>query len=162
MEGYTPEQKEHLVALNRRMREVEEQVFHDTLMIKRRIQSGLDNGMEEYRTYCIDGEIIIEPDDNKVPVEVAHKFWKLPKYSAVSFSEGTDADEKYYNEWLDHTRHYDCRYWSAPEKFPQEYEPTTRAYDRLIYNNLLYGLISLSDVMQITPDDIYTHIEIHI
>lgn len=159
---YTSEQLAHLDSINRRLRELEEKVFRETLNVKRHIQSALDSGMKEYQDYYIKGELRICFDDETVPGDVADKFLNLEAYEVLSFADGKDIDESRFNERRENTRKYDFQYWMNQEQFPDDYFPESRAFNYMIRRNLYDNLFSVEDLMFIAPDYFVTHIEIHL
>lgn len=156
----TEEQQRHLKTLETRIRELEQLLFRQVANIARHLQSALDGGMEEYRTFVVDGQILIEPNLPVILREVEDRFVHLYPYSVVTINEGRIEDNlRFYKEVADQ---YDWHYVQHPEEYPTDYVPVCRAYDKRIEDGLISELFTIEDLMLIKPEDIYSHIEIYI
>lgn len=147
--------------LNERFRELEEELFEKVLKITHHLRQAIKDGMDEYRSFCIDGQIFIEPDDD-VPDDVMDRFMELQRHEyTVVFSSDDDNDQSYHEIW-DHIRKFDFKYFDHPEKYPEDYSPMTRAYEKFLLQAILDDKIKESDLMYIKPENIHSEIIIHI
>ncbi len=148
--------------LNERFRELEEELFEKVLKISHHLRQAIKDGMDEYRSFNVDGQIFIEPDDDDVPEDVMDRFTELERHDYfVAFSSDKD-DDRWYHEFWEHTRKFDFKYFDNPEKYPEDYSPITRAYDHLLLDSILYDKIKESDLNYIKPEDIKWGIVINI
>lgn len=151
---------EHFYMLNNRMRAVEEEIIAKVQRISMHLAKSISEGMEEYRTFIIDGIMLIEPCGDDIPLEVSEKFLNLPRNTVLS------ATENYYGESLqdsiNHTRNFDFDYYNHPTEYPSNYSPMTRSWDHIILEALAHNQITEEDLMFVRTEDILPHIVINI
>ena len=152
--------EQHLYTLNERMRVVEEETLDKVEKITRHLIECIGNGMDEYRTFNIDGYVVIEPCSDDVPDEILNKFLDLDRHHVVIAGEVFDQEK--FNEHREHLRHYDYRYFANPEEYPEGYIPMTRAYDQLVISAMAQDKITEEDLLFVKPEDIQSYIVISI
>lgn len=155
---YPPEQLAHLDAINRKLRSLEEKLHNDMLEIWRHLTQAIENGMEVYRTFVIDGQILLEPDMDNVPQDVLARIEKHLGYTVNSYSEGW-TEEDILKDYEYQSR-FDWRYFEHPGEYPADYFPKCRTFEYLIEHCLMHNELTIDDLMYLKPDDIFSYIEI--
>lgn len=157
---YTEEQEAHLKTLEERVSELEQELFKQVATISRHIQSALDDGMEEYRTFMIYGYISFQPDETKTPKSIADKLMDVFPHTVVLTVEGrVEEDLRLFKESIDD---YDWHYLAHPEEYPADYKPKSRAYGNFIVGGMAHDKFSIDDLMAIGPEDIISQVKIYI
>lgn len=152
--------EQHLHTINARMRRFEEETLDKVEKITLHLIECIRNGMNEYRTFNIDGYIVVEPCRDDVPDEIQNKFLDLGRHHVVITGEGSD--EKIFNQHREHLRQYDYQYFANPEEYPEGYIPMTRAFDQLFISAIAKDKITEEDLLYVKPEDIESYIVISI
>ena len=155
---YTHEQQAHLEAINRRLRSLEEKLHKDMLEIWRHLTQAIENGMEVYNTFVVDGQILLAPDMDNVPQDVLDRIEKHSGYSVNFYSEAMNESEIIKD--YEYQSKFDWRYFKYPEEYPVDYIPTCRTFSYLIEHCLIHDEFTIEDLMYLKPDDIFSYIEI--
>lgn len=149
----------HLIELNARMHEVEIMLIEKAERIRRHLSSAINTGMDDYRTFVIEGIICIEPS-LETPHGVIDKMDALGHAWIVTMND--TMDESKAEDYLKESRNWGTHYGMRLNDAPNDYIPLCHAYKCLIEDNQHSGKLDDELLAHINPDCIQDYITIHI
>lgn len=154
----TDDQLTHILLLDERCRELTNKVIRDVKTILVDIQKRQSEGEHAYDTACIEGSIIAEVDLNNESLK--HLRWDSIEEHIITVNDSTKAEmimencghELWFGNWQ-------CFFKNLYNEESKEGIKLSRAFCAIFdWSNKF----TLEEIMQIKPDDIFSHIEINI
>lgn len=153
--SFTEEEIAHFIILNERLVELQHEVMDQVKVITENLQDQIAHGFSQYETFCVDGYIHIFDDGDDELFNILtdnagyHVIITNDKKSQEYIEKDISSERHWYANW-------DGLFHRLEESHGLKF---CRAFCHLLDESEIF---TIDDIMKITPDMLYTHVEINI